>query len=204
MTYISGSGVNSKGRGKSRGQKGLGWQGDEETCTKPERDPKEPQPSPFVTTIAVATRRKLWEVFCDPVDVHQSQVWLPPSNNDEREDFTLVFLCHARLYKFADRYHCPEVVSLSLRRLRLTLSRYFYFEERASAVVELIRYTYQHTMEFEQGYDKLRLLVLDYATCWIQELSGEESLIELMKEPGPLASDLLLRLVGLFQGGSRT
>lgn len=161
-------------------------------------------PNPFVSGTGTITRTRLWGEFCSAAKLAYARLpeprsWLPPVDNNQCEDFSSVFLCHARLYKFSDRYDMPQLVTLSLQRLRATLSKYEFHQERASAVVDLIRYAYQHTMEYEEGYDKLRLLVLDYTVCYVQQLAREPSFIDLMKEPGPLATDLLGKMVALFE-----
>ena len=115
-------------------------------------------------------------------------------DNDERDDYAVVFLCHARLYKFSDRYGCKGLMNLALQKLRLTLSRYIFHKERAASVVELIQYTNAHTLDFDQGHDRLRALVLEYASCYFRELMQEPSFIQLLQEGGPLPSDLMAKL----------
>lgn len=173
----------------------------EPACEVPPREHhlSTPRADPFKSGNSTTSRSRLWTHFCSQAQqAKPSEPWLPPADNDPREDFTAIFMCHARLYKFSDRYECPELVELSLQKLRLTLSRYQFHQERASDVVDLIRYTYQHAMEFEEGRDKLKALVLDYAVCYVQQLSKEKSFLDLLEEPGSLASDLLVKMVGLF------
>lgn len=146
--------------------------------------------------IANLTRQKQWNQFCSEVYVVQ-HAWEPEAN-DEREDYTTVFLCHARLYKFADRYDCENLMVLVLQKLRLTLSCYIFYKERASAVVELVRYTYTHTLDSDQGYDGLKTLVLEYATCYFRELMQDLSFVQLLQEGGSLPSDLMAKVAEMI------
>lgn len=116
-------------------------------------------------------------------------------------DTTSIFLCHARLYKFADRYECPDLMELSLAKLRQSLAQYAKHQKRVRHLVELIRYTYLHTMDFEEGRDRMRSVVLSYAYKFLKELSSERSFLDLLKGPGCLASDLVTKLVELRLGG---
>lgn len=145
-----------------------------------------------------STRRELWENFCSQAHTVLRESWLPSVNNDQREDFTEVFLCHARLYKFSDRYECDGLMTLALQKLRLTLSRYTFYQERASSVVELLRYTYKHTMEYKQGQDKLRVLVLEYNACYIKQLMREQTFLELLEEGGKFAGDIATKIMDLI------
>lgn len=138
------------------------------------------------------SRRHLWEQFCSQALVTERPAWQPRDNNDEREDYTDVFLCHARLYKFSDRYVCKKLMDLTLQKLRLTLSKYKVYTERVSDIVELIRYTYAHTLD--EGQDALRALVLDFAVCYFQDLVKYPPFLELLGEGGFLATDLVVEI----------
>lgn len=89
-------------------------------------------------------------------------------------------------------------MKLSLQKLRWTLANYQFHPQRASDVVELIRYSYKHTMDFEQGRDKLRGLVLDYIVCFLGELAKEATFLGLLSEQSALGRDLTLKMARLL------
>jgi len=152
-------------------------------------------PGPTLHVLMVdANRQNQWDKFCSSAIVISQTAWQPPANNDKREGYTPIFLCHARLYKFSDRYVCKKLMNLALQKLRLTLARYIFHKERASDVVELINYTYAHTLDSDQRCDRLRALVLDYATCYFRELIQDLSFVELLREGGPFPSDLMSKV----------
>jgi len=107
-------------------------------------------------------------------------------------------MCHARLYVFSDRYQCCDLMTLSLPKLRLTLSRYKFHQERAVAVVALLRYTYKHTMDYKEGKDKLRGLVLEYVACHTKQLTREQTFLDLLEEGGKLAGDIARNMAELI------
>jgi len=144
------------------------------------------------------SRRALWETFCSQACAIERQPWQPPRNNQRRDDYTEVFLCHARLYKFSDRYEYYGLMTLSLQKLRLTLSTHKLHQERAAAVVALLRYTYKHTMDYKEGRDKLRNLVLDYVTCYIKLLMREQTFLDLLEEGGEPTGDIVRKMVDLI------
>lgn len=143
-------------------------------------------------------RRAPWETFCSQACAIERQSWQPPRNNKRRDDCTEVFLCHARLCKFSDKYEYYDLLTLSLQKLRLTLSTHKLHQERAAAVLALLRYTYKHTMDYKEGRDKLRNLVLDYATCYIKQLMREQTFLDLLEEGGEPTGDIVRKMVDLI------
>lgn len=163
----------------------------------------QPHVDPFADNPTSKTRRNLWQTFRSDLTATTpapKPAWQPPQNNDQREDFTPIFLCHARLYKFSERYDVPGLMQLTLHRLRATLSSYKFHQERAVDVVELIRYTYTHTMFYGDGsFDRLRKMVLDYAVCYVAQLEKEDAFRELVREGGQFAGDMLSRMVEMVK-----
>ena len=134
---------------------------------------------------------QLWSEFTEKAHVKHHKPWEPRQNKISCEDYTQVFLCHAHLYVFSDRYCIEPLQELALQKLRLTLSRFILFNERVSDIVELVQYTYAHTMEHEEGIDKLRSLVMDYVICQMEAIVEDKNFISLLQEPGALAKDLV-------------
>lgn len=139
-------------------------------------------------------RQRLWDSFCSSAHIVERQPWRPRDENNEREDYTNIFLCHARLYKFADRYGCEQLMALALQKLRLTLSQYIFYPQRVSDIVNLIRYTYAHTMNLDPGQDRLRALVLDLTICYYRELIGHPLFVKLLQEGGSFPSDVMVSI----------
>ncbi|KFY95100.1 hypothetical protein V500_02951 [Pseudogymnoascus sp. VKM F-4518 (FW-2643)] len=86
-------------------------------------------------------------------------------NSTAEEDYTSVFLGHARLYVFADKWGIEALKTLSLHKLHKTLLTFTLYSARLSDVVELVRYTYAHTPDLAHEMDDLRSLVMEYLTC---------------------------------------
>lgn len=156
-------------------------------------------PGPSTPKRTIMNRDNLWRNFCSEQSNIERQQSTVATNNEQREDFTNIFLCHARLYKFSERYDISNLMSLTLQKLRSTLANYTFHQTRAVDVVELIRYAYTHTMNYDNGRDKLRGLVLDYTVCYVHQLEQDESFRKLLQEGGHLPSDLLSKTVGLMQ-----
>jgi hypothetical protein len=136
---------------------------------------------------------RLWSEFTKKAHVRHHKPWEPRQNKECCEDYTQVFLCHARLYVVSDRYCIEPLQQLTLQKLRLTLSRFILFNERVSDIIELVQYTYAHTMEHEEGIDKLRSLVMDYVICQMEAIVKDKNFVTMLQEPGALAKDLVLK-----------
>lgn len=136
-----------------------------------------------------------WMAFRKKAYVRDQKTWVPPPDPESLEDYTQVFLCHARLYVFSNKYGIEPLAKLSLQKLRLTLSRFILYETRIPDLVELVRYTYSHTMELDQGIDKLRGLVMDYVICNLEHFAEDRNFQEILQEAGALAKDLVLKMI---------
>ena len=82
-------------------------------------------------------------------------------NESSAENYTPVFLGHAQLYVFGDKWDVEPLKILVLHKLHVTLCEYNPYESRYSNVIELIRYTYAHT-PCRKRMDPLRELVIQY------------------------------------------
>lgn len=158
---------------------------------EPTPQPESPRPQP-------SKREHLWSKFCDQAFVQKRQAWEPVPNNDPCEDYSRVFVCHARLYVLSNRYECETLRDLCLQKLRLTLSRYTLHRSRYSDVTKLVRYSYTHTPDFQEGSDKLRNLVCDYVVCHIKQMCCEPEFLNLLQECDGLSRDLMLKLLQLL------
>ncbi|EXJ88778.1 hypothetical protein A1O3_01842 [Capronia epimyces CBS 606.96] len=145
---------------------------------------------------------KAWREFKRKVQVRQTPAWEPRANVHPDEDYGPVFLSHASLYVFSDRYSIQALRELVLQKLRLTLSRFTLFPERTGDVVELLKYAYASTGDHDHGIDKLRDLVTDYITCEIRTIGTNPGFLEYLKEEGFAASDLMAKLVAQLDSPS--
>ncbi|KAG9660756.1 hypothetical protein KCU64_g2997, partial [Aureobasidium melanogenum] len=104
-------------------------------------------------------RELLWDEFIDSIDTCDRN-FRPRRNLEPYEDYREVFLCHAQLYVFADKYDIQPLAKLSLSKLGHTLADFNVFEERREDIVELLQYCYANTAERVGTKDSLRVLVI--------------------------------------------
>jgi len=113
-------------------------------------------------------------------------------NRTPEEDYTPVFLGHARLYVFAEKYGISTLRSLTLDRLHRTLIYFTLFKERIGDVVALARYAYSNdnTPDYESDIvDDLRRLVTQYIVCEFKTFANTEQFCTLLEEGGPFVRD---------------
>ncbi|KIW27731.1 uncharacterized protein PV07_07441 [Cladophialophora immunda] len=137
---------------------------------------------------------QLWDSFKSEAHVAEKRPWQPEVNEDHCQDYTPVFLCHAKLYAFADTYDVVPLQELVLQKLRLTLSRFKLHPQRVGDVVELLKYTYTNTTDYEESIDELRNLVTDYLVCHIEKIIHHVEFTKLLGD-GDMVKDFLPKLV---------
>ena len=113
----------------------------------------------------------------------------PRPNNHHEEDYSEVFLGHARLYVFADKYDIEDLKVLAREELHATLAVVFtMYRQRTSDIVALLRYVYANTAETKSGVEDLRSLMTGYIGAEIETLIKDKDLEALMSEdPSMLA-----------------
>lgn len=89
-----------------------------------------------------------------------------PADNDSTD----VLLCHAQVYAFADCYGIEHLQLLALHKLRGALASFSLVAERYNAVNQLLRYTFEHTVDNEGQEDRLRSLVCLFVACKVEGL----------------------------------
>jgi hypothetical protein len=138
----------------------------------------------------------LWDAF---KELHSRQ----PSEvqgrvNSPGEDYTEVFLCHARAYVFADRYGIDDLQSLALHKLRLALTGFELYPDASNDIIELVQYSFEKTVDKGKFPDALRSLICFYAGCKLEDLwksARFRSLLQTVPDfPEGLISVLLNRL----------
>ena len=138
---------------------------------------------------APKNRRELKESFLNyDYKVRRNTITLPPTRGNlaPSEDYTDVFLSHARLYVFADMYDIQILKMLALEELHSTLANYTLYQARTSDVIALLRYVYANTSgeEGNSGGREIRKLLTDYMGCEMGILTQSRSFRELMFEDG--------------------
>jgi hypothetical protein len=156
--------------------------------------PSEEEPEILKAEPTRSKRELLWDEFVDSIDTCDRD-FRPHQNLDPYEDYSQVFLCHARLYVFADNYDIQPLAKLSLSKLRHTLAGFNFFEERREDIVELLQYCYANTPERVGTKDSLRALVIKYVACVVERLTGTKVFGSLLSEANSISLDLTLELL---------
>ena len=144
----------------------------------------------FAAENSLSKKTLLWYDFKSKKYATPKPAFRPRKNRESCEDYTEVFLCHARLYVFADKYDIGPLKDLSLHKLQQTLAVFTLYGERVGDIVELMRYSYEHTADLLEPIDELRLLVIHYAGCVVEDLARSVEFRSLLEEAGSLAGDL--------------
>ncbi|KAI4232082.1 MAG: hypothetical protein L6R40_007515 [Gallowayella cf. fulva] len=126
--------------------------------------------------------------------VRRGIISLPPAraNRGADEDYTEVFLSHARLYVFADKYDIQPLKTLALEELHDTLATYTLYRGRIGDILALLRYVYANTGRSARGGEDLRMLLRDYLGYEMNVLmeDGEFSVL-MIEDGGPLLEDFI-------------
>ncbi|KAH9206129.1 hypothetical protein DL95DRAFT_316139, partial [Leptodontidium sp. 2 PMI_412] len=114
-------------------------------------------------------------------------------NSDPSEDYTTVFLGHAQLYVFEEKWGIKSLKTLTLFKLHRTLTTFTLYEARRPDIVELLRYAFSnaHTPDLVDDVDDLRSLVMLYTACEVESLVRCPEFLLLIGEGGQLAQDLV-------------
>ncbi|KAF2202788.1 hypothetical protein GQ43DRAFT_462107 [Delitschia confertaspora ATCC 74209] len=130
-------------------------------------------------------------------------------NNSPNEDFTPVFLAHARLYTFARTYLIEPLRVLALSKLHGTLKAFQMYECRVNDVITLARYVYScEDIPDREGFtkekgeaggkiDPLRQLVTDFVLAEISTIGKSDEFLSILEEGGQFVGDLWIsHLIG--------
>jgi hypothetical protein len=118
----------------------------------------------------------------------------PKPNSTKDQDFTPVFLAHARLYCFAHVRLIAPLKALTLDKLHKTLLNFKLYAERVGDIIELARYAYSNPDLPDRGddgtLDDLRKLVVDYVVCEIDTIGKYDVFTKYVEEGGEFVGDL--------------
>ncbi|USW59533.1 Putative SKP1/BTB/POZ domain superfamily protein [Septoria linicola] len=116
-------------------------------------------------------------------------------NTDLHEDYTGVFLSHARLHAFALSHDVKGLEKLSLYRLYQTLKSFQLHDERVGDIAALFEYCYGE-LEYHSEAFALRAVVADYVACHVEKLAFDSVFAQTLCAPNEAAADVIQRLLG--------
>ncbi|KAK7178325.1 hypothetical protein PSPO01_15634 [Paraphaeosphaeria sporulosa] len=121
------------------------------------------------------------------------QAFEPKANGFSWQNFTPVFLAHARLYCFAHMRLIAPLKALTLNKLHKTLSNFKLYTNRVGDIIELARYAYLNqdlpSRSKDGSLDDLKKLVVEYIVCEIDIIGKHDTFIEYMEEGGEFVGD---------------
>lgn len=112
-------------------------------------------------------------------------------NRAPEEDYSEVFLGHARMYVFAEKYDIQPLKTLALLKLHNTLSIFTLFPERVGDITTLLKYVYANTAEAVDGTEDIRTMLAHYIGCEMEMLIKEGEIKDLMLDNGDMLGDFL-------------
>lgn len=119
-------------------------------------------------------RQNAWNDFLSRVYSHGvSKRHVVPKNQDPREGYKEVFLCHARLHSLAQYYDIGALTQLSLHKLHRTLCNFILHSERVTDVIDLVQFCFE-----DEGLSLLRDLVVAFCVCHFEKLWEHEAFRE--------------------------
>lgn len=114
----------------------------------------------------------------------------PRKNGESSEEYSEVFLSHARLYTLADKYDIPELRKLSLHKIYVSLKEFILYPSRIGDVVSLASYSFENTI----AGDMLRNVLVDYCACILEDMLENEGFKNLVDTSPDFAFELIKKL----------
>ncbi len=112
------------------------------------------------------------------------------ANRGQAENFTEVFLCHARLYVFAEKYDIQPLKALAINQLNGTLALFTLYNKCIGDIVSLVRYAYLNTANLDDGAEQLRVMLMQYIGTEMEILIKADEFTKLLEEErGSLLQD---------------
>lgn len=119
-----------------------------------------------------------------------TSIFKPRRNKESCEDYTGVFLCHAKLYVIGDVYDIPKLRQLALHRLHATLRDFTLYPSRLDDIDTLARYVFGNT----QPHDKIQDMIGLYYACIIDDAAKHEGLESLIDDVPDFAHALVSKM----------
>lgn len=132
----------------------------------------------------------------ETVRKHSISLPQPRGNQAPNEDYTEVFLSHARLYVFAEKYDIQPLKALALEELQAMLAIFNLHIERTGDIIALLRYVYENTCESTEGVENMRTLMTHYVGYEMDTLMKDDNFRDLMIEDGGALLGDFMKMVG--------
>lgn len=140
----------------------------------------------------INTDSNAWQHFegfiCDGIVRPDSEV---PENDHNMIDFTQAFLCHVKLYVFADKYDVEGLATETSTQLHHVLSKFKLFETSIGDFVNLIEYVYDNITKYWY-VDKMKDVICSYSISIMAHLVENKRFVELLNSRPDLERDLIL------------
>ena len=146
-----------------------------------------------VSSYEISSKHKLKQAFNElRYTGHDVRTDVPPPrpNMLPSEDYTEVFLCHARLYVFAEKYDIQPLKMFAIHRLHQLLKVYRLYPERVVDITSLMRYVYANTRADDKA-EPMRALLMHYVGCEMNTLVNSEIFKAFLEEGGSFVGDFL-------------
>lgn len=150
------------------------------------------------TGTSSASRRALKESFIKrspAVRKEAISICPPRPNQASNEDYTEVFLSHAHVYVFAEKYDIQLLRALALDELHATLQNFTLHPKRTGDIIALLRYIYANTGEIVDGVKDMRTILRHYIGFEMDTLMKDDDFRELMIEDGGALLGDFLKMV---------
>lgn len=147
------------------------------------------------TKAELSKKLKAWDSFKSKTYTTSKPPLLQGKNIETYGNHTEGFLDHAQVYVFAEKYDIDPLRGLSLQKLHHALVRHNLREEPIEKIFDLIQYSYSNTMDLSETTDGLRLLVISYAACVVEDLARNAKFRSLMEQSGSAAKDLIIQML---------
>lgn len=158
-------------------------------------DSRDPQQTQKLEADPSSTSQKAKDFFIQrKYNVRQKVKSLPQprQNRDKSENYSEVFLCHAHLHIFAEKYDIQPLKVLAVEELHATLAVFTLHQERTGDILNLLRYVYKEAPVQTNKMEDLRTLMTQYVDSEVETLIKDESLGKhLMESDGRLLEDFL-------------
>ena len=115
----------------------------------------------------------------------------PRSNKAPEENYTDVFLAHAELYVFSEKYDIQPLKRLALKKLQQALAIYTLYPSRVEDVLALLRYVYTETAASKRKEEDIRTMLMHYIGTEMEILETHGDIKELLAEDQEMLSDFL-------------
>ena len=139
------------------------------------------------TALKASFIRREYSVRQEAIDIPSTR-----ANQGENENYTKVFLSHAYLYIFADKWDIPLLQKLALEELHHTLADYTLYRRRTGDIIALLRYGYENPVAAAEGGDDLQTMLSSYIAYEMDVLMKDDEFYKLMIDNGgPLLRDFM-------------